>query len=171
MRHLIFTLSIFALFILKSNTVNSEYAEVSFQLLDHKPVVHVMLNGRPATFLLDTGSDLTLIDASVAKKFNFELHNLPGNRGKVSGIGGQTQKIQLATGVDMKLGGRKIFTTYVGTQLSASNTYFKTSGKAPLIGIIGADVMQMYGFVIDYEENRLIMGTPGVGMSEQLAKN
>lgn len=158
MRYTIFFLSIFSLFILQSNTVNSDYTEIPFQLLDQKPVVEVMLNGHPATFLLDTGSDLTIIDAAAARKFEFKLHKLPDNRGQISGIGGSTQRIKIATQVDMKLGGLKIYTNYVGTELSHINSYFQLSGKAPLIGIIGADVMQLYGFVIDYEENRILMG-------------
>lgn len=157
MRYTIFFLSVFALFVLKSNTTNTTYAEVPFELIDQKPVVKVMVNGQPATFLLDTGSDLTLLDAGMARKFKFNLHKLPAHQSKIAGIGGSSQRIKIATNVDMQLGGKKIFTNYVGTDLSSQNAYFNTSGKAPLIGIIGADVMQQYGFILDYEENRIIM--------------
>lgn len=161
MRTTIFTLSIFALFILRSNSLDHASAEISFQLLDQKPVIEVSLNGRPATFLLDTGSDLTIVDASAARSFGFKLHDVAGNRGKVAGIGGQKQNIQLATQVDLKVGGKSIFASFAGTRLSHMNAYFNTKGKKPLIGIIGADVMQLYGFVIDYESNKVLLGVPG----------
>jgi hypothetical protein len=161
MRTTILTLFIFALLIVRSNSLDHAYSELSFELLDHKPVVEVTLNGRPATFMLDTGSDLTLVDASAARSFGFKLHDVAGNGGKVAGIGGQKQSIQLATQVDLKVGGKSIFASFAGTRLSHMNAYFHTKGKKPLIGIIGADAMQLYGFVIDYESNTVLFGKPG----------
>ncbi len=156
MRYTTLFLSIFAFFILRSSTLDNTSTEISFELLDQKPVVHVMLNGKPVTFLLDTGSDLTLIDIAAAKSFGIQLRDLPGRSRQVEGIGSKTQRIQLATGVDLNMAGHQIFTSFAGIRLSGANAYFTTRGKTPLVGIIGADVMQAYGFVIDYEKNRVL---------------
>lgn len=157
MRYSILLLSIFAFFVLKSSSLNHTSNSLPLDFLDQKPIVHANLNGHLVSFMIDTGSDLTVIDESAAKSFDIKLRQLPTNRNQVAGIGTQKQQIKLATSVKLQLAGHHIFTSFVSTKLAKVNSHFRTKGKAPLVGIIGADVMQQYGFVLDYENNVLVL--------------
>jgi len=155
MRYTIILTASLLFFVLKSSFVANDSFPVIW--VKEKPIIELSLNGKPASFLLDTDSDLTLLDARAAKKFNFKLQSLQTARNKIVGVGNQLQEVKLARDVNLKLGDKTLFTNFVGTNLGMAHADFNPSGKAPLVGILGADIMQLYGFIIDYETNQVQM--------------
>jgi hypothetical protein len=132
---------------------------LSFPLAYHegKPTVRMILNGKPVALLLDTGSDLTILNEKIAPRMGFRTRPLPRGKGEVKGIGFGTTNLEVALGAQLEVAGRPLFTPILSTDLSQVDRGFSPYRKVPLAGIIGADLMQQYGLVIDYEAAQVQM--------------
>ncbi len=112
-------------------------------------VVEVRLNGRPATFVLDTGANATVLHADHAE--DFALSERATARGGAIGIGGpmaarQVRIESFAIG-DVPTRQRRIMTTNL-SQLT--ETLAPLAGR-PIHGIVGQDVMKEHRAVVDVD--------------------
>lgn len=124
---------------------------VKIKNLRSKPIVQVELNGKKAYFLLDTGSDLTVMHEDRADFYNFNIKEMVIPL-KVAGVNGSTGGMNRASNIELKLGELSILTPYFSYDLSSVIKYIQSKTLLRISGIIGSDVMVKYGFVIDYGE-------------------
>lgn len=108
-------------------------------------LVEARLNGRPATFVLDTGANATVLNAPYAERFEIE-GGLPGG---AVGLGG-AMKASAARIDQLVVGGvpirqGRIMVTDLG---QLSRTLEPMAGRE-IHGIIGQDVMNEHRAVID----------------------
>jgi hypothetical protein len=109
-------------------------------------IVRVTLNGRPASFVLDTGANATVIHASHAADFGLAEG---GRTGGAIGLGGTMEARQIGvesfTIGDVEIRLRQIMVTDLG---QIANMLSPMAGT-PVHGIVGQDAMKEHRAVID----------------------
>lgn len=134
-----------------SQQMMAQIQPVKIKNLSSKPIVQAELNGKKAYFLLDTGSDLTVMHEEQADFYNFNIKEMVIPL-KVAGVDGSTGGMNRASNIELKLGELSILTPYFSYDLSNVIKYIQSKTFLKISGIIGSDVMVKYGFVIDYGE-------------------
>lgn len=117
------------------------------------------LNGKPATFVLDTGANMSVVHSAYAEQFGLSPQR--GVRGAASGIGGggnasrsSIEELQLGS-VDT---GQE---TVMLADLSHVERPLARLSNTPIHGIIGQDVMREHGAVIDVARGMLYLREAG----------
>lgn len=117
--------------------------------LKSKPIVSGYINGKKAYFLLDTGSDLTIVNSADAKKYGFKL--ISSDRDKlVEGLGSSSTGIKRAANIHLKMNESRINTKFFAFDLTNIIRSLRLRTHIKIVGIIGSDVMKKYNFNIDY---------------------
>lgn len=132
---------------------NYEYIDIVY--LRKKPIVKGVLNGKKAYFLLDTGSDITLLNHKVSRHYDFKAiyRHRPGQ--PIQGIGTDGTQMRYAFNVNLQLGSQRIKAKYRSHDISNIVQSIYSHSSIRIAGIIGSDVMRNYGFKIDYK-NKLV---------------
>lgn len=116
-------------------------------------LVHGTLNGRPATFLLDTGANMSVVHAPHAEAFG--LTPQTGVVGAAMGIGG-TLRASRARVETLRLGDVDIEQRHLMlADLSQLDGMLGGASGETIHGIIGQDVMRRHGAVIDVSRSML----------------
>lgn len=126
--------------------------------LKTKPIVKGLLNGKMAYFLLDTGSDLTILNTKSAKKYGFKIIQGRSRAMMIEGLGGSHRDFKRATGLKLFMDESLIYTHFFAFDLTNIINSLHTHTHMKIVGIIGSDVMRKYGFKIDYG-NKLVSFT------------
>lgn len=140
--------------------------EVSYK---HKPVVEMTINNKKTWVLLDTGSEITILDIKSKKEFGFGTFVKKGY--KVPGFGSTGNQLHRATNVDLRFGGVQLRAPMFAFDLSnIAESIEERTGKR-ITAIIGTGMMQTYGFVIDIGNNRVVMyNKVKGGLKEEIEK-
>ena len=126
--------------------------------LKSKPIVKGILNGKMAYFLLDTGSDLTIMDTRSARKYGYKIIQGRSRAMMIEGLGGSYKDFKRATGLKLFMDESLIYTHFFAFDLSNIVNSLQTNSGMKIAGIIGSDVMRKYNFKIDYG-NKLVSFT------------
>lgn len=126
-----------------------EYIDIVY--LQKKPIVKGVLNGKKAFFLLDTGSDITLLNHKASRHYDFKAiyRHSPGQ--PIQGIGTDGTQMMFAFNVNLQLGSQRIKAKYRSHDISSIVRSIYSHSHIRIAGIIGSDVMRNYGFKIDYK--------------------
>jgi hypothetical protein len=139
-----------------------QYEYIRIINLQQKPIVAGTLNGKKVYFLLDTGSDFTLLNETETKKYGFKTVNRESalSVNKAVGVGGTIVEFKSVYNVSISLGSTRISTTCLAYDMSLLVTIIRNRSGIEISGIIGSDVMKRYGVIIDYanKEVGLISG-------------
>lgn len=148
-----------------SDTVGQALCQLGFtaiplrELRSGHHLVSVTLNGQAATFVVDTGANVTVLDAALAEKFG--LKPRLGLRGAAVGLGGSTGARQWSL-EELRVGpvaARQ--ETIVTTDLSQVTHALSRLSDEPVSGIVGQDVMKAQQAVIDVAGPTLHLLEPG----------
>jgi hypothetical protein len=85
--------------------------------LHPKPIIEVALNGKPAYFLLDTGSDINVVNIKGAKKYNFGTMSRKNRQHFVSTANGLLSDYMHVYNMNMTLDGIKLEGGFVSMDL------------------------------------------------------
>jgi len=132
-----------------------EYQYIKIINLQRKPIVEATLNGKKAYFLLDTGSDITILNKNDTQQYGFHTLVREGEKHEAVGIGGKTSTLTSAYDVYLELGSTRIITAYLTYDMSDIVKNISKSSGIEITGIIGSDVMKRYGIVIDYKNKKV----------------
>ena len=120
-------------------------------------VLSILVNGRPARMVLDTGASQTVFDKTRIKKFmkqkQFESHDK-----LLTGLGTNKMKSHLAMIAKIEIGKiviRKYKTVVI--DLSHVNNAYSQMKQKPIDGILGSDILKQYKAVIDYPNCHLTL--------------
>ncbi|VXB34547.1 conserved exported hypothetical protein [Luteimonas sp. 9C] len=121
--------------------------------------VSVRINDVAGTFILDTGAGRTVIDRAAQSRFDQGRATRAG--GRATGAGGSGMAIRALPGNRLRIGDYRddAFTVHF-LALDHVNAAFSQRGEAPVDGVIGADILERGGAVIDYPNLRLYLRTP-----------
>src|SRR5262245_333569 len=122
----------------------------------HHMIVEASLAGKPARFILDSGAGATVLDLAAVTRYRLRL--LRGSREGV-GVGSGTTPIRYVGGKHrLRLGAANLSGMRLqAIDLSVVNETRKRKKKAPVAGIIGADVLRSRQAVIDYGRQVLLV--------------
>lgn len=135
-----------------------EYEYIKIFNLHKKPIIETTLNGKKAYFLLDTGSDITMLNKHDGKKYGFKLLLRENESHAAIGIGGKTADISSVYKVQLELGSTRINTRYLAYDMSDIVRAIAQDTGVEISGIIGSDAMKRYGIIIDYKNK--VVGVP-----------
>ena len=112
------------------------------------PIVSFLNNGNMYNFLLDTGSNVSLIDPKTLEKMTYED---TGKEITIYGLDGieRTDKI-VSTNLSYKEKGYRAH--FVVTDLSATFSQIKSEHGVTLHGILGSDFFKAYKYILDFDE-------------------
>lgn len=145
-------LIVWSLVIPEITTAQTQYQYVDIYNLNRKPIIQATLNGKKAYFLLDTGSNITILNLPDRSKFGFLLKR---TNMEAIGLGGRAGKLYRAINVELVLGSTKIKARYLAYDMSAIVKNIHKSTRINISGIIGSEVMKQYGVVIDYKKRQV----------------
>ena len=130
----------------QQNTVTYDFKEIIGLYENNKMLfINVTLNGRPAKLLIDTGASKSLLDINFAEEYGYKCYPLAID--KYIGLGGLHDVYAIAN-YDID----EFFTPFLGTDLGEITGYFKDAG-VEIVGVLGADFLEMHRAVIDFEKN------------------
>jgi predicted aspartyl protease len=115
-------------------------AELPIQMHGNAPLVEASINGQPVKFLLDTGSEATIITRAGAARLGLHATYLEGVT--FYGVGG-SEAAQITTVRDLKVGA---FTAH-------DNRMFVTGrrlGSEEVVGLLGADFLMQGDIELDF---------------------
>lgn len=129
--------------------------EIPINITQNVLFITPTINDSSATFIIDTGATVSLLDEKQASEYHFVCHKSQG-KGKINGLAG-VNTLQLASGIRMSHGRFKFkgFKFY-SCNLDSLHEFFEKRNIF-ILGIIGADFLIKYNAIIDYENQRLIL--------------
>lgn len=134
-----------------------KYEYIRIVNLQQKPIVQGTLNGKRAYFLLDTGSDFTLLDERQSRRYGFSAADSQGDKGadKALGLGGKVVFFRVVHDVTIVLGNTQISANCRTYDMSRVVDSIKRKSGIQIAGIIGSDVMKRHGVIIDYRNREV----------------
>jgi len=110
--------------------------------------VHVIINGKKARFLIDTGASNTTIDHKSASEYTLSVED---SNEAASGLGTSTQPVSTCTIDTLDIGSLRLkkFNGFV-MDLSHVNQALTENGAQEVNGILGADILTDLNAIIDY---------------------
>lgn len=134
------------------------YTRLALRLVgdDHLEIAApVSVNGVRARFIVDTGAQLSVVDPRVVKRLRLGTEKTTAQL--FSGLGGRAGKLQAGVAESFRIGPLDMRPFIFGvTRLDALND----RGRAEDIrfdGLVGAEVLRTYQFVIDYPGMQLFV--------------
>ncbi len=150
------TLSILLLFLTSAFLVEGQMRKkLEIYNLQAKPIVEAKINGIKAYFLVDTGSDVTIVNKKAAKKFNFGLveHNDPNL--SIAAFGNNPHALLKVSGVKLTFDSNTIRSKVYAFDINNIVRSIYTKTRVKISGIIGSDIMKKYAFNIDYGSKQI----------------
>ncbi|MCG8309935.1 MAG: aspartyl protease family protein [Cytophagales bacterium] len=139
-----------------ANFSGSEQISVRMIGADSQPIIKGKLNGKNAYFLVDSGSDATILNFRDVKKYGINYAKIYSDRYRFSGLNSeQSGEFLIANNMDMYLNGKKMEGCYWLLDLSKIVRSISSDTGIRINGIIGSDMMRKYDFVIDYETEKV----------------
>ena len=138
-----------------SNNPSSQSITVEIVNIEKVPIVKCMLNGKEVYFVLDSGSEITLVHGPDAGKYGFTIKN--GSSKSIVGASGGYQSLHEAQSVELTIGQQSLKTQFYATDLSVVVDFLSISTGFNISGIVGMDLMRRYGLEIDYSNQQLVL--------------
>lgn len=129
-----------------------QYKEnIKIESLRKKPIIEAELNGKKGYFIVDTGSDITIVDKNSLKRYGLTEKKRKTDH-KAVGFNGSTMDVAKVHDGELIIG--KCFSTQslYSIQLERLKHSIREKTGIKIIGIIGADVLLKYNSVIDYDK-------------------
>ncbi len=121
------------------------------------PIVKATLNGKTAYFVLDSGSDVSLLHKLAASDYKFSVKKRIEK--SIIGVTGGNQSLHEVPDAVLQMIGHNLQTQFYATDLSTVVEVLFISTGIDISGIIGIDLMRKYGFEIDYASEKLFLDT------------
>ena len=109
--------------------------------------VSAKINGMSGRFLVDTGAQITVVDARSLKKFH--LTAVKTGVRVIGAVGGPGERIEAALAGTLRVGPCEASPFLLGVSDLGALNQGRPRGGGPFDGILGADVLQNFGIVID----------------------
>lgn len=123
----------------------------------HKPIIEMTINNQKTWVLLDTGTDITIININSKDKFGFTSYINNESRYQVPGFGSEKNQLHQVRNCDLKFGDTHLKRMVYAFDISNITNSIKIRTGKNVTAIIGYNMMSKYGFVIDMENNTVVM--------------
>lgn len=117
-----------------------------------RPIVKGVINSKEAYFLLDTGTNVALLDLSQMDYFQLDKSNKCIN--KIIGAGGVAEENYFCTN-KVIIGNHNLY-GFILTDLSNIISHIQEETNLKILGVISYPQMQIMGMVINCKNNELL---------------
>lgn len=115
--------------------------------LTELPVISLYQNGTPFNFLLDTGSNDSIIDSNILSKLEYTMSD---KKNSLLGMEGNTEIVEICN-ISLSYNGVNYPYDYNIRDMSAAFGNIKAETGVTLHGIIGSKFFNEYKYVLDFE--------------------
>jgi len=121
-------------------------------------ITEVTLFDKTFKLVIDTGASKTVLDKTTLLESGIAEDNFENTDILSTGLGTNSMESFMLTIPEIKLHDWKIknFTVAV-LDLSSINFAYSQIGLEPVIGVLGGDILQQYGAIIDYKKQTLTL--------------
>lgn len=144
MRKLIIVLSLLMLLSSSCDDFN-RVTHIHFSMTESLPLINVLLNGRPAKLLIDTGAMSSVLNVYSADEYGFNYTLIDGNNFR--GAGGNVIRSGFVSGASLRINGKLVEVDFKGLELSS------ISRDLGIVGILGSDYLNDHDYIIDYSKD------------------
>lgn len=123
-----------------------------------KPIIELDMNGKKAYFIVDSGADVSVLNSKSSEEYAFQSVK-DYKQYSATGFSGQNYTFYKAKNANVYFEGLELRTVFYATDLENLAYSIKEKTSYLITGIIGADLLNRYGFVIDYK-NKTITANP-----------
>lgn len=116
-------------------------------------IVECVVNGKTASFLIDTGASVGLIDNNQRKKYNLAVGNK--YKGTLIGAGGEITNAKICNTIIHI--GDKLINQFLLVDISDIVNSIKRECGVEILGLIGLPQMKFAGINIDANDNLIIL--------------
>lgn len=116
-----------------------------------KTIIKGDLNGKKAFFLVDTGSDLSIINSAHLDRFKLKEQEIYGGSREAIGFNGETAAVKKVANANLLIGETLNHSSFYSLDLSKLCKSIEAKTHVTISGIIGADLLKKYNCVIDYQ--------------------
>jgi hypothetical protein len=144
-----------------TGVVRKEDEYLSFRMVNRVPVVSGRINGKQAWFIVDTGASVSVLNASEARHFGFQVANTVYHEARsINGLGGRSN-IYKVSGCDLEIGQLSLkYIAWQGQDMHALFQAIHDNEEIRIAGIIGSDVLSKYRISIHYNKLALSYRPP-----------
>lgn len=135
------------------NTLETRY--------QNKPIVQMELNGKKTWVLLDTGSEISILNIKSQDKYGFNVHE--DAKASVVGFGSKHNPIKEVSNAKIYFGDIKLKSQFYAYDINNIVNSIRSRTGITISAIIGTTLMRDYGFVLD-------MGSRTVSMTYKIKK-
>ncbi|PIB35970.1 hypothetical protein BFP72_11470 [Reichenbachiella sp. 5M10] len=114
-----------------------------------KPIVPMTLNGKKTWVLLDTGSDISVLNLRDQDKYAFHAHQDFNQKIKVAGFGSRHNQLHEVTNAQLYFGEMRLKTDFYAYDITHIVSSIRARTGKTVTAILGTNLMRQYGFVID----------------------
>lgn len=152
------TLLILAGFLFSFATAQAQDMQLQASHYQSKPIVKMTLNGKKIWALLDTGTDITLVDINAQEEYDFKTYISLDSKYILPGIGANNYyQLHQVRNAELHYGDTQLKRKVYAYNLSNVVGSIREHTGKKVTAIIGADMMRAYGFVIDLGNRTVTM--------------
>lgn len=135
--------------------------ELDMMSQDDKPLVQARINGQNAYFLVDTGSDISLLFAEFQEVFGFQTNDgSPSGLKNITGVQGRSVALQRTYNARVEAEGCFFPIRFPALEGGRYLEVVKKNSELRIVGIIGVDLMRQLKVQIDYSRNKVALVFP-----------
>lgn len=152
--------SLLCLFFLPGSKAQTT-VELDMMSQDDKPLVSVRINGQTGYFLVDTGSDISLLFAEFQESFGFQTNEgTPSGLKNITGVQGRSVALQRTYNARVEAEGCFFPIRFPALEGGRYLDIVKKNSNLRIVGIIGVDLMRRLRVQIDYRRNKVALVFP-----------
>lgn len=153
----------FSLFCLLALPTGKAQTTVELDMMsqEDKPLVLARINGQLAYFLVDTGSDISLLFAEFQETFGFQTNEGPSSGLKnITGVQGRSVALQRTYNARVEAEGCFFPIRFPALEGGRYLEVVEKNSDLRIVGIIGVDLMRQLKVQIDYSRNKVALVFP-----------
>lgn len=134
------------------------FERINLQADGYHIITEVRLFDKTFKLVIDTGASKTVLDKTTLLESGIAEDNFENTDILSTGLGTNSMESFMLTIPEIKLHDWNIknFTVAV-LDLSSINFAYNQIGLEPVIGVLGGDILQQYGAIIDYKKQTLTL--------------
>ncbi|MEK6477941.1 aspartyl protease family protein [Catalinimonas sp. 4WD22] len=123
--------------------------------MDRKPIVAAKINGKKTYLIVDTGSDISVLNIKSSAYFGFFPSVNRDITYQLEGLNGEKKQLSWAKKLSVTLGDSEIKARFYTMDLSRLMTSVRNKTHINVQGIIGSDIMKKYDFRVDFKNKNI----------------
>ena len=122
-----------------------------------KPIIQAEINGKKGYFLIDTGSEISIINTSDLNRYKLQVAKTYGDHRRAIGFNGQTTAVMKIKNADVVFGDQYDHEEFFSLNISELVRSIEAKTGIKVAGIMGTDLLTKYNCIIDYNQRHIVL--------------